>query len=113
MEKLGDYSFKLEFKTEVEKSRVLEGGPWRHKGDALIIVHYDGLTRSSEVSIISIGLWIRLYDLPLVMMKEGVARHLCRELGEFIKMDGQFLGYMCIRVQYPLRKALVLLLRSR
>jgi hypothetical protein len=51
VEKLGEYSFKVEFLTEDEKRRILDGGPWRHKGDALILVHYDGLCRPSEVRI--------------------------------------------------------------
>jgi agmatine/peptidylarginine deiminase len=44
VEKVGDYIFKLEFHKAKEKGRVLEGGPWRHKGDALIVTHYDGCT---------------------------------------------------------------------
>jgi hypothetical protein len=63
---------------------VLEGGPWRHKGDALIVVHYYGLTRLSEVRIDSIALWARLYDLPPVMMKETFAR----QLGGGVKLAG-------------------------
>jgi hypothetical protein len=51
IEKIGDYIFKLEFNTPEEKLRVLDGGPWRHKGDALIMVHYDGLIWPSEISI--------------------------------------------------------------
>jgi hypothetical protein len=43
-EKLGEYSFKVEFMEEEEKRRVLDGAPWHHKGDALILVHYDGLS---------------------------------------------------------------------
>jgi hypothetical protein len=54
-----------------EKIRVLEGGPLRHKGDALIVVHYDGLIRPSEVKINTIQMWVRLYDLPAAMMKEA------------------------------------------
>jgi hypothetical protein len=56
VEKLGDYCFKLEFIKEEDKKRLVDGGPWRHKGDTLIVVHYDGLTRPSEVHIESIGL---------------------------------------------------------
>jgi hypothetical protein len=74
IEKLEDYSFKLEFNNNEEKQRVIEGVPWRHKGDALIVVHYDGLIRPSEVRIEAIALWIRLYDLPPMMMKEAIAR---------------------------------------
>jgi hypothetical protein len=46
----------------------MEEGP-RHKGDALMVVHCDGLLRPSEVKIDSIPLWIRLYDLPDAMMR--------------------------------------------
>jgi hypothetical protein len=107
VKKLGEYSFKLEFDKEEEKMKVLEGGPWRHKGDALIVVHYDGLTRPSEVYIDAITVWVRLYDLPPVMMKQVVARQLSAELGEFIKMDSRFPGYMRARLLFPLKKAQV------
>jgi hypothetical protein len=43
VENMRDYMFKLEFAKGGEKIKALEGGPWRHKGDALIVVHYDGL----------------------------------------------------------------------
>jgi hypothetical protein len=49
LEKIGDYNFRLEFAKEDEKRRAIEGGSWRHKGDALIVVHYDRLSRPSEV----------------------------------------------------------------
>jgi hypothetical protein len=50
VEKIGDYIFKVEFVKEEEKLRVLEGGMWCHKGDALIAVHYDGLIQRSGSS---------------------------------------------------------------
>jgi hypothetical protein len=37
-------------------------------------VHYDGLLRPSEIKIHSLGFWVRFYDLPPAMMKEGVAK---------------------------------------
>jgi hypothetical protein len=48
LEKIGDYNCKLEFVREEEKWRAIEGGLWRHKGDALIIVHYEGPRRRPE-----------------------------------------------------------------
>jgi hypothetical protein len=107
VEKLDDYNFKLEFNNDEEKTRVLDGGPWRHKGDALILDHYDGLIKPSEVRIETIALWIRLYDLPLVMMKEAIARQLGGQVGKFLKMDVRYLGYMRVRIEFPLSKALV------
>jgi hypothetical protein len=56
VENMRDYMFKLEFAKGGEKIKALEGGPWRHKGDALIVVHYDGLAWPSEVRIEEIGM---------------------------------------------------------
>jgi hypothetical protein len=107
IKKLGDYIFKDEFISAEEKSRVLEGGPWRHKGDALIVTHYDGLVRPLEVRIKSIALWVRFYDLPAAMMKPAIAQQLGGQIGEFMKSDSRFPGYMRVRVQFLLGKPLV------
>jgi hypothetical protein len=107
VEKLGDYCFRLEFKREEEKKKVIEGGPWRHKDDALIVVHYDGFTRPSEIRIVSIALWVRFLDLPPAMMKESFAKQLGGQLGKYLKANTQYPGYMRVRVNYPLEKALV------
>jgi hypothetical protein len=106
VEKVGDYNFRIQFSTEEEKNRVLEGGPWRHKGDAVIVVHYDGLTRPSEVHISSINLWVRFYDLPPVMM-ESFARQLSQQVGRYLKVDTRYPGYLRFRIEFPLDKPLV------
>jgi hypothetical protein len=99
--------FKLEFAKEEEKRRVLDGGPWHHKGDALLVVHYDGMVRPSEIKIDVIGLWIRFYDLPPTMLKETHARQLGERVERFIKMDARFSGYLRLRVEFPPTKPLV------
>jgi hypothetical protein len=67
-------------------------------------VHYDGFLIPSEVKIESIPMWIMLYDLPAAMMKESYAR----QLGKFVKMDTRFPGYLRIRLDFLLVRALVL-----
>jgi hypothetical protein len=106
VQKLGGYTFKLEFTKQEEKMHVLEGGPWRHKGDALLVVHYDGMVRSSEIRIEDNGLSVHFYDLPPAMM-ESHARQLGKRLGRSIKMDARFPGYLRVRVDFPLSKPLV------
>jgi hypothetical protein len=106
VEKIGDYPLKIDFESEAEKTRVLDGGPRWHKGDALIVVHNDGLLRPSEIKILTLGLWVRFYDLPPAMMKEGVAKVLGGQLDRFIKMDSRYPGYLRVRVEYPLEKPL-------
>jgi hypothetical protein len=87
---------------------MIKGGPWRHKGDALIVVHYDGLVRPSKVRIQSIGLWIWLYDMPPAMMKPSVAGLLGRQIGKFVKVDCRYLCYLRVQVEFPLSKPLML-----
>jgi guanyl-specific ribonuclease Sa len=45
---LGDNRFLVEFDSERLWKQVVGGGPWRHKGDAVIFVAYDGIRRISE-----------------------------------------------------------------
>jgi hypothetical protein len=107
VEKVGGYIFKIEFGSEEEKDRVLDGGPWRHKGDVLIVIHYDGLMRPSQIKIQTLGMWVRFYDLPPAMTKEAFAKQLGERIRKFIRMDGRYPGYLRIRVDYPLEKPLM------
>jgi hypothetical protein len=107
VDKLGDYIFKVEFMKVEEKEREIGGGPWGHKGDAVIVVHYNGLAQPSEIKIHDIGLWVRLYDLPPSMMKELVVEVLGRQLGKFVKADCRYPRYLRIRVEYSLSKPLM------
>jgi hypothetical protein len=101
VEKIDDYIFKLESVSEAEKIRVLEGGPWSHKGDALIVTHYDGLVRPSEMSIKSLRLWVRFYDLSPAMMKPCFANQLGGQLGTVITSDSRYPRYLQVRLEYP------------
>jgi hypothetical protein len=40
----GDDKFMLEFDTDEIRRRIIEGGPWRHRSDALLVVPYDGFS---------------------------------------------------------------------
>jgi hypothetical protein len=51
------------------------------------MVHYDTLTRPSEVHVESISLWVQFLDMPLSMMKECFAKELGGQLGKYLKMD--------------------------
>jgi hypothetical protein len=111
LEKLGDYCFKVEFSSLEEKIRVFEGGgggPWRHKGNALLLLHYDVFVRPSEVKIESIPLWVLLYDLLGAMMKEAYGKQLRSQIGRYIKLDSRYPGYMRSRMDCPLKPPLML-----
>jgi len=55
---LGNNRFLVELDSERLWKRVVGEGLWRHKGDAVIFVPYDGICRLSEVAINSIAMWV-------------------------------------------------------
>jgi hypothetical protein len=73
---LGSNRYLLEFSTEDSLNFVLRGGPWSFKGDAVITVLYDGLSKLSEVVIESISLWVRIYDVPVAMVTNAFVKAL-------------------------------------
>jgi hypothetical protein len=77
----GDNRYLLEFSSVDVLSFVIRGGPWSFKGDAIIMVQYDGLTKLSEVVIESIPLWIRIYDIVVAMMTTAFVTALGTKVG--------------------------------
>ena len=73
---MGANRFLITFDSEKLWRKVIGGGPWKHKKDAIIFAPYDGIQRLSEVRIDSIALWVRIYDIPIHMITEGFARAL-------------------------------------
>jgi hypothetical protein len=104
---LGDNRFLIEFDTEEAKRRVIKGRPWRHKGDALIVVSYDDLAPPSSIVINTIAMWARLYDLPPALRKDDYVQKLGTRLGKVQMIDLSFPNYVRFRVMYSLANALV------
>jgi hypothetical protein len=104
---LGDNRYLLEFTTEDTLSFVLRGGPWSFKGDAIITVPYDGLSKLSAVIIESIHIWIRLYDLPVAMMTNAFVKSLGTKVGRVLEIGEDVKDFKRVRVDFALSDALV------
>jgi hypothetical protein len=104
---MGDNRFLIEFDSEEVKQRVVDGGPWRHKEDALLVVPYDVVPPLSTVVINTVGLWVRLYDLPAALRKDDYVHMLGMRLGKVQKIDLGFSSYVRVRVLFPLANALI------
>uniref|UniRef100_K3Z045 CCHC-type domain-containing protein n=1 Tax=Setaria italica TaxID=4555 RepID=K3Z045_SETIT len=74
------------------KLYVLKEGPWKHKGDALIVVPYDGLSRSSELVIDSIDLVVS---------------------NKVIEVMGPVRNFLRAQVTFPLEEALKLFVEAK
>jgi hypothetical protein len=104
---LGENKFMIEFDSEVVRRRIVDGGPWRHRGDALLVVPYDGLSPPSSIFMNTIGLWARFYDIPNALRKEEHARRLGAWLGQVVSTDMSYPNYVWVRIMFPLTNALI------
>jgi hypothetical protein len=103
---LGDNRYLLEFESQRCLNFVLRGGPWTFKGDAIIIVHYDGMSRCSEVLVESIPLWIRIYDIPIAMMTAGFVSALAGKVGRVLEVGEAVKDFQRVQVDFALSNPL-------
>ncbi|CAO2039340.1 unnamed protein product [Urochloa humidicola] len=109
VQKLENNRFIIEFESEHMHNFVLNGGPWRHKGDALIVVPYDGLKRPSEVVIDAVNVWVRFYDVPTKLRKAAFSMVLARKVSPRVLDGGGPVidkNFLRARVALPLEEPL-------
>lgn len=94
--------FLIEFDSERTLNFVTTRGPWRHRGDALLIVPYNGMTQAADVTFESFPLWVRLFDLPEFMMNEDYGRFLAGRLGKVLEFGGAVRNVLRVRVDFAL-----------
>ncbi|CAL5021215.1 unnamed protein product [Urochloa decumbens] len=104
---LGDHKYLIEFPSESALNFVLRGGPWKFKGDAMIVVPYDGFTRLSEVVIETIPLWIRIYDIPVGMMITSFVSALAAKVGKVLEIGEAAFDFRRVRVEFALANPLM------
>lgn len=108
---LKDNLFIVTFNAEGDHKFVLQGGPWIHRGDALIVADFNGLLSPSMVPLESVPIWVRIYDLPLVMMNKARGELYGSKLGKVTEEDVQQDGsnkhdFFRIRVDLPVNRPL-------
>jgi hypothetical protein len=106
---LRDNLFIITFSTEGDYKFVLQGGPWLHKGDALLVAAFDGLTCPSKIPLETVPIWIRIYDLPLVLMTKARGQLYGSRFGCVREVDVEEDGrnrhdFFRIRVDLPVKK---------
>jgi hypothetical protein len=65
-------------------------GSWRHKGNALIVVSYDGLSPPSVIVMNTIGLWVYFYDLLVALRKANYVQKLGARVGQVQAINMSF-----------------------
>ncbi|CAO2147241.1 unnamed protein product [Urochloa humidicola] len=109
VQKLENNRYIIEFESEQMYNFMVNGGPWRHKRDALIVVPYDGFCRPSEVIIDAVNVWVRFYDVPYMLMTPTFSAMLARKVSARV-LDGGGLvrnkEFLRARVALPLDEPL-------
>ncbi|CAO2144117.1 unnamed protein product [Urochloa humidicola] len=88
IQRLEDNRYIIEFDSEHVYNFVINGGPWRHKGDALIVVPFDGFCRPSEVVIDAVNVWVRFYDVPDTLRTPQFSAVLARKVSPRVLDSG-------------------------
>lgn len=113
MRDLGNKRYLIELDYERSFNYVINGGPWKYRGEAFLVVPYDGVSQVSEVPITTILLWVRIFNLSEFMMNEDYARSLGGRLGPILEYGCAVCNFLRVRVDFPLQKALKANLKVR
>lgn len=108
---LRENMFIITFSSEGDYKFVLQGGPWIHHGDALLVAEFDGITCPSKVPLESVPIWVRIYDLPLALMTKQRGELYGSRLGKVCEVDVGDDGrnmhdFFRIRVDLPVKRPL-------
>ncbi|CAO2185256.1 unnamed protein product [Urochloa humidicola] len=103
----GDNMFYVEFNSERLWRKAIWDGLWKYKKDAVIFMPYDGVRRLSEISIESIAVWVRFYDIPTTMMMVGFVSALGAKLGKVLEVGEKYKDYRRVKLEYLLENLLM------
>lgn len=98
------------FSTKRDAEWVFKNGPWSFDRNLLILNRVTGDEQPSDLEMNTVAFWIRVYDLPLKLRTDAMAKRLGDSIGVFDEVDqkkenrsGRFLR---IRTRIDLRKPL-------
>lgn len=108
---LRDNLFIVTFTSEGDYQFVVQGGPWLHRGDALLVAQFDGIISPSQVPLEVVPIWVRIYDLPLVLLTRERGNLYGSKLGHVREVDVENDGrnkhdFFRIRVDLPVKRPL-------
>jgi hypothetical protein len=95
---IGDNRFIIDFDSEKLWRRVVEGGPWKFNGDAMIF---------------SLQMWVLIYDIPAAMITDGFARALGAKIGKVIEVGAVNSDYKRVKVDFPLDKPVMRVVKQK
>ena len=75
----------IQFTCLGDLERVMNEGPWNFRGDAVILLPYDGISKPSTVKLETIDIWIQIHDLPDGF--PAMVKSLAAKLGQLVFVE--------------------------
>ncbi|XP_058726827.1 uncharacterized protein LOC131598223 [Vicia villosa] len=79
--------FIFKFSSKRDMEYVLKTGPWSFDRALLVLKRISGEEQPSDLDLHFSSFWVRIYDLPLILRSETMARKLGNIIGTFEEMD--------------------------
>ncbi|XP_058748651.1 uncharacterized protein LOC131621633 [Vicia villosa] len=113
--------FLFRFSTKRDLETVLRNGPWSFDRNILVLARVSGEEQPSELNMHFGVFWVRVYELPLMLRSESMARKLGGILGKFEEMDmkeayrnGRFLRIkVTLDLKQPLKRGTVVRFKEK
>ncbi|KAL5823176.1 hypothetical protein ACOSQ4_021076 [Xanthoceras sorbifolium] len=116
IENVKENVFVFQFQNQVDKRRVLMGGPWSFDKCLIVLEEPLGDCKFLEMGFTTVQFWIQLHNVPLVCMTKEIGWALGNKLGRVLDIDagatGDCLGrFLRVRVTIDVTKPLNRFLR--
>lgn len=117
VKEMGANKFLFIFQQEAEKRKAVENGSWMFGKELLVMEEFDPAKSVDDCKFEKAPIWIRIFNVPLVMMCKELAEDIGEQIGHLVKVDigedgitlGQSLRVKVrIRVAEPLMRGLFL-----
>ncbi|XP_058761605.1 uncharacterized protein LOC131634999 [Vicia villosa] len=113
--------FLFRFASKRDLEGVLRNGPWSFDRNLLVLARVSGEEQPSNLNMHFGVFWVRVYDLPLMLRSEAMARKLGGILGTFEEMDlreahrnGRFLRIkVSLDLKQPLKRGTVMQFKEK
>ncbi|KAI4990583.1 hypothetical protein ZWY2020_038946 [Hordeum vulgare] len=89
--------------------RIMKHGPWLFRNWAVLLVPYDGFSKTENINTFHMPIWLQIHKLPEAYCKDHIVEKLLKSAGEIMEMrlNGNRRGdYVRVRVNHDIREPL-------
>jgi hypothetical protein len=102
---LNDNLWLVEFSTELDEWRVIDGWPWLFDRSVLVLIEVDENILPAQMDFTRSLFWVQVHDMPLICMNRAVGSRIVETLGKVEEVDviGDGVGWgRCLRIRSTL-----------